>query len=190
MENDTILIVDDELDLVHGLRRTLSMEIDCRILTAENGVQALDILSNTAVDVVLADVLMPQMDGLTLLERIKSRDPAVTVIIMTAYGTIEKAVEAIKKGAYDLIQKPLDEERLIHLIRKGLELNRLVRENARLTEAISRKEMSGSMVGQSRPMRVVFEKINMLAQSDVTVLIRGETGTGKELAAQAIHKLS
>ena len=190
MVSDTILVVDDETDLVHGLRRTLSMEIDCRVLTAENGVQALDILSNTAVDVVLADVLMPQMDGLTLLERIKSRDPAVTVIIMTAYGTIEKAVEAIKKGAYDLIQKPLDEERLIHLIRKGLELNRLVRENARLAEAISRKEMSGSMVGQSRPMRAVFDKINMLAQSDVTVLIRGETGTGKELAAQAIHKLS
>ena len=190
MVSDTILVVDDETDLVHGLRRTLSMEIDCRILTAENGVQALDILSNTAVDVVLADVLMPQMDGLTLLERIKSRDPALTVIIMTAYGTIEKAVEAIKKGAYDLIQKPLDEERLIHLIRKGLELNRLVRENARLAEAISRKEMSGSMVGQSRPMRAVFDKINMLAQSDVTVLIRGETGTGKELAAQAIHKLS
>jgi DNA-binding NtrC family response regulator len=190
MAEDTILVVDDETDLVHGLRRTLSMEIDCRVLTAENGIEALDILSRSAVDVVLADVLMPQMDGLTLLERIKSRDPAVTVIIMTAYGTIEKAVEAIKKGAYDLIQKPLDEERLIHLLRKGLELNRLVRENARLTEAISRKEAFGSMVGQSRPMREVFEKIHMLAQSDVTVLIRGETGTGKDLAAQAIHKLS
>ena len=130
------------------------------------------------------------MDGLTLFERIKSRDPAVTVIIMTAYGTIEKAVEAIKKGAYDLIQKPLDEQRLIHLLRKGLELNRLVRENARLTEAISRKESFGSMVGQSRPMRAIFDKINMLAQSDLTVLIRGETGTGKDLAAQAIHNLS
>ena len=190
MADDTILVVDDETDLVHGLRRTLSMEIDCRVLTAENGVQALDILSKTAVDVVLADVLMPQMDGLTLLERIKSRDPAVTVIIMTAYGTIEKAVAAIKKGAYDLIQKPLDEARLIHLLRKGLELNRLVRENARLTEAIARKETFGSMVGQSLPMRAIFDKINMLAQSDVTVLILGETGTGKEIAARAIHKLS
>ncbi len=190
MADDTILVVDDEPDLVRGLRRTLSMEIDCRVLTAENGLQALDILSKGPVDVVLADVLMPQMDGLTLLERIKSRYPAVTVIIMTAYGTIEKAVEAIKKGAYDLIQKPLDEERLIHLLRKGLELNRLVRENARLTAEISRKESFGSMVGRSRPMRAIFEKIHMLAQSDVTVLIRGETGTGKDLAAQAIHRLS
>ncbi|MCB2147469.1 MAG: sigma-54 dependent transcriptional regulator [Deltaproteobacteria bacterium] len=190
MADDTILVVDDETDLVHGLRRTISMEINCRVLTAENGVQALDIMTKEAVDIVLADVLMPQMDGLTLLERIKSRYPAVTVIIMTAYGTIEKAVEAIKKGAYDLIQKPLDEERLIHLLRKGLELNRLVRENARLSAEVSRKETFGSMVGRSRPMRAIFEKIHMLAQSGVTVLIRGETGTGKDLAARAIHKLS
>jgi DNA-binding NtrC family response regulator len=139
MADDTILVVDDESDLVQGLRRTIRLEIDCRVLTAENGLQALDILSKEAVDVVLADVLMPHMDGLTLLERIKSLDPAVTVIIMTAYGTIEKAVDAIKKGAYDLIQKPMDENRLIHLLRKGLELNRLVRENARLSEAISPK---------------------------------------------------
>ena len=190
MADDTILVVDDETDLVHGLQRTIAMEIDCRVLTAESGAQALDILAREAVDVVLADILMPEMDGLTLLDEIKQRDPAVTVIIMTAFATIEKAVEAIKKGAYDLVQKPIDEERLFHLLRKGLELNRLVRENARLTEEIGRKRTLGSLVGRSRPMREVFEKIRMLAQSDVTVLIRGETGTGKELAARSIHKLS
>ena len=190
MADDTILIVDDETDLVRGLARTLDPEIDCRILTAENGRQALEMIAENAVDVVLADILMPEMDGLSLLAHVKERDPAITVIIMTAYGTIEKAVEAIKKGAYDLIQKPLDEERLFHLLRKGLELNRLVRENARLTEEIGRKKTTGSLVGRSRPMREVFEKIHMLAQSDVTVLIRGETGTGKELAARAIHTLS
>ncbi len=190
MADDTILVVDDETDLVHGLQRTLTMEIDCRVLTAENGRRALEILDRNAVDFVLADILMPEMDGLTLLGRIKERDPAITVVVMTAYGTIEKAVEAIKKGAYDLIQKPLDEERLFHLVRKGLELNRLVRENARLTEAIGRTKTLGRMVGRSRPMRAVFEKIHMLAQSDATILIRGETGTGKELAAQAIHALS
>lgn len=189
MADDTILIVDDETNLVTGLKRTIAMEVECRVLTAENGLQAKHILSQEPVDVVLADIRMPQMDGLTLLGHIKSRDPAVTVIIMTAYGTIEKAVEAIKKGAYDLIQKPLDEERLFHLLRKGLELNRLVRENARLTEAIGRKKTLGSMVGRSRPMRAVFEKIQMLARSDATVLIRGKTGTGKELAAKAIHNL-
>ncbi len=190
MAEDTILVVDDESDLVRGLQRTIAMEIDCRVLIADSGEQALDILSREAVDVVLADILMPRMDGLTLLDEIKRRDPAVTVVIMTAYATIEKAVEAIKKGAYDLIQKPIDETRLFHLLRKGLELNRLVRENARLSEEVGRKRTLGSMVGRSRPMREVFEKIQMLAQSDVTVLIRGDTGTGKDLAARSIHKLS
>ena len=190
MVEDTILVVDDETDLLMGLQRTLAMAFDCRVMTAENGRRALDIMAEHSVDLVLADVLMPVMDGLTLLEHVKKLDPAVTVVIMTAYGTIEKAVEAIKKGAYDLIQKPLDEERLFHLLKKGLELNRLVRENTRLIEEIGRQETLGSMVGRSRPMRAVFEKIHMLAQSDVTVLIRGETGTGKELAARAIHRLS
>ena len=190
MVEDTILVVDDETDLLVGLQRTLTMEFDCRVITAENGRRALEIMAEHPVDLVLADVLMPEMDGLALLEQVKQLDPAITVIIMTAYGTIEKAVEAIKKGAYDLIQKPLDEERLFHLLKKGLELNRLVRENTRLTEEIGRKETLGSMVGRSRPMRMVFEKIHMLAQSDVTILIRGETGTGKELAARAIHRLS
>jgi DNA-binding NtrC family response regulator len=190
MAHDTILLVDDETDLIRGLQRTISMEIDCRVLVAENGIEALDVLSTKTVDVVLADIRMPQMDGLTLLKKIRSRNPAVTVIVMTAYGTIEKAVEAIKRGAYDFIQKPLDEERLIHLLKKGLELNRLVRENERLTEKMRLHDSFSNMVGQSRPMRDAFEKIRMLAQSDATVFIRGDTGTGKDLAAQAIHNLS
>ena len=190
MARDTILLVDDEADLLHGLKRTIAMEIDCHVLVAENGIEALDVLSTKAVDVVLADIRMPEMDGLTLLKKIRTRHPAVTVIVMTAYGTIEKAVEAIKRGAYDFIQKPLEEDRLIHLIKKGLELNRLVRENERLTEKMRLHESFSNMVGQSKPMRSAFEKIRMLAQSDTTVFIRGETGTGKELAAQAIHNLS
>ena len=190
MARDTILLVDDETDLLQGLKRTIAMEIDCHVLVAENGNQALDVLSTKAVDIVLADIRMPEMDGLTLLKKIRTRHPAVTVIVMTAYGTIEKAVEAIKRGAYDFIQKPLEEDRLIHLIKKGLELNRLVRENERLTEKMRLHERFSNMVGQSKPMRDAFEKIRMLAQSDTTVFIRGETGTGKELAAQAIHNLS
>jgi len=109
MATDTIRVVDDEIDLVRDLQRTIAMEIDCRVLTAENGREAVDTLSQTAVDAVLADILMAEMDGMALMESIKRRGPTVTVIIMTAFGTIEKAVEAIKKGAYDLIQKPLDE---------------------------------------------------------------------------------
>lgn len=189
MAHDKILLVDDETDLIHGLQRSIAMEIDCRVLVAENGIQALEVLSSNPVDVVLADIRMPEMDGLTLLKEIKSRNPAITVIIMTAFGTIGKAVEAIKIGAYDFIQKPLDEERLIHLLRKGLELNRLVRENERLLEKMHLHDSLANMIGQSKPMRDTFEKIRMLAKSDATVFIRGDTGTGKDLAAQAIHNL-
>lgn len=187
---DTILIVDDETDLLNGLERTITQEIDCRVLLAENGSNALKILRKEAVDVVLADILMPEMDGISLLQAIKDFDPAVTVIIMTAFGTVEKAVEAVKAGAYDFIQKPFEEKRLIHILKKGLELNRLVRENARLFERVCEQAPFENMVGKSKPMLKIFNTVQMLARTDVTVLILGETGTGKDLAARAIHRCS
>ena len=187
---DTVLIVDDEIDLLQGLERTVIMELDCRVLTADNASDALKIIGRQPVDVVLTDIRMPDMDGLALLQAIKDHDPSITVILMTAYGTIENAVEAIKIGAYDFIQKPFDEDRLIHLLKKGLELNRLVRENTRLMEKLREKAPFKNMVGHSKPMLTVFNSIEMLAKTDVTVLIRGETGTGKDLAAQAIHGAS
>ncbi len=190
MTVDTLLIVDDEPDLAEGLRRTIQSDLDCRILVAGNGSDALQMVEDDTVDVVLADIIMPKMDGLSLLREIKARYPAVTVIMMTAYGTIEKAVEAIKLGAYDFIKKPLNQERLMHLIRKGLELNRLVRQNSRLIEEMCLRDELTRLVGQSRLIQAVREKIAMLAQSEATVLIQGETGTGKELAARAIHNLS
>ena len=188
--SDTLLIVDDEIDLLQGLARTVTMEMDCQVLTASSGTEALRLISEQPVDVVLTDIRMPEMDGLSLLQAIKEQDASITVILMTAYGTIEKAVEAIKKGAYDFIQKPIDEDRLYHLLTKGLELNRLVRENARLVKRLSDKASFANMVGRSKPMLAVFNSIQMLAKTDVTVLIRGETGTGKDLAARAIHGAS
>jgi DNA-binding NtrC family response regulator len=190
MAHDTILIVDDESDLLQGLRRTLAPQLQSRILVATSAAEALELLASEQVDLVLTDIRMPEMDGMRLLERIRSTDPAVTVIIMTAYGTIEKAVDAIKFGAYDFIQKPLDEQRLVHLLRKGLERNRLVREVERLKASVCRMETLGDMVGRSVTMQKIFARIRKLAGSEVTVLIRGETGTGKELAARAIHRLS
>ena len=187
---NTLLIVDDEPDLLVGLERTVKMDMDCRVLTAGSGAQALELVRQEPVDVVLADICMPEMDGLQLLAAIREINLGITVIIMTAYGTIERAVEAIKAGAYDFIQKPLDEERLLHLLRKGFELNRLVRENRRLMEKICEKAPFENIVGHSRPMQEVLSRIQMLARTNVTVLILGETGTGKELAAQAIHGLS
>lgn len=190
MTVDTILIVDDENDLAKGLQRMIQQDLDCRTLVAGSGVDALQIVGDDAVDVVLADILMPEMDGFLLLKEIKARHPAITVIMMTAYASIEKAVDAIKLGAYDFIQKPLNQERLMHLLKKGLELNRLVRQNARLIDAMCLKDELTKLVGQSKPIQAIREKIAMLAQSEATVLIQGETGTGKELAARAIHNLS
>ena len=188
--SDTILVVDDQPDLLLGLERTLSMEFGCRVLTAEGGPRALEVLEKEPVDVVLADICMPGMDGIELLKRIKEADSSITVIIMTAYGTIETAVQAIREGAFDFIQKPLDEDRLIHLLKNGLEYNRLVRENNRLMERLCEKAPFENMIGSSPPMQKVFQTIQMLARTDVTVLVRGETGTGKDMAARAVHGLS
>ena len=186
----TILIVDDEVDLLSGLQRSIVMEMNCRVLLAESGTEALARLRNDSVDLVLADIRMPGMDGIELLKAVGELDATITVLIMTAYGTIERAVAAIKQGAYDFIKKPLDEGRLMHLLRKGLERNRLVRENARLMKSLAGSAHFQPLVGQSPAMRQIQGLVKMLAQSDVTVLIQGETGTGKDLAAQAIHGLS
>lgn len=187
---DTLLIVDDQADLLYGLERTIRPEIDCRILLASNGAAALESVKTEGVDMVLADIRMPEMDGLTLLQAVKAFDPAITVVVMTAYGTIEHAVEAIKAGAYDFIQKPIDTVRMLHLVKKGLELNRLVRENRRLLDQLQEQKPFADIVGSSPPVLRAIEKIRMLARSSATVLILGETGTGKNLAARAIHASS
>ncbi len=187
---DSILIVDDEIDLLMGLKRTIQLEIDCDIFTATSGHDALNIVKNEPIDLLLADIRMPEMDGMELFQKVKDIDPYITVVLMTAYGSIELAVQAIKGGAYDFISKPFNNDRLIHVLHKGLERNRLLRENARLSREICDKAPFQNMVGMSKPMRRVFEAIQMLARTDVTVLILGESGTGKDLAAQAIHALS
>jgi DNA-binding NtrC family response regulator len=187
---DVILIVEDEIDLLHGLQRTIAMEIDCEVLIADNSYDALKILKEKSVDVVLADIRMPDMDGMELLRETMKIDPSITVVMMTAYGSIEQAVQAIKDGAYDFITKPFDGEQMIHLLRKGLERNRLVRENALLREQVRNQVSFQDMVGKSAKMHKVFETIQILARTDVTVLILGESGTGKEMAARAVHGLS
>ena len=187
---DRILIAEDEIDLLHGLGRTIEMEIDCRIFLAQNGMEALEIIKRRPVDLLLTDIRMPDLDGMELLRRTRALDPYITVVLMTAYGTIELAVEAIKEGAYDFITKPFEERQILHVLAKGLERNRLVRENQRLQKQLASRGSFQNMIGGSTVMAKVFHTIQMLARTDVTVLIRGESGTGKEMAARAIHALS
>jgi len=187
---DCILVVDDEQDLLVGLQRTIEMEVDCRVLAAGSAREALDTLNRHPVDVVLADIRMPGMDGMALAREIQHRDSLITVILMTAFGTIEQAVEAIKEGAYDFIRKPFDEQDLLRLLRKALERNRLLRENLRLQQAVAQASPHQKMIGMGMKMRQVAASIQMLARSDVTVLLLGESGTGKEMAARAIHASS
>ncbi len=186
---ETILIVDDEKDLLEGLKRLVEIELHCRVLTAENGQVALKILEQQEVDLILADVRMPEMDGFSLLKEVKKLYPDITFVIITAYGTIDQAVRAVKEGAYDFIQKPFEDEQLLHVLKKGLERGRLIRENKRLQKQVGAKIFE-NFVGQSTHLKKIFETIRMVAPTDVTVLILGESGTGKELAARAIHALS
>lgn len=186
----SILVVDDETDFLLLLKRSLEPDIDCSVVTAGSGEAALKVLSEQSVDLALVDIKMPGMDGLALLQKIRAGFPELTVIMMTAYGSIDTAVEAIKKGAYDFITKPFDHETLLLSLRKGLERSALLQENLRLQKAQRSSHVFQNLVGKSAAMKRVYETMQMVAQTDLTVLITGESGTGKDLTARAIHALS
>ncbi|MFH1489924.1 MAG: sigma-54 dependent transcriptional regulator [Pseudomonadota bacterium] len=185
-----LLIVDDEPDMVSLLKRTLAPELDCEILTAYSAREALGAIKSGVVDLILLDIKMPEMNGMKLLSKIKENEESPTVVMMTAYGVIEMAVESIRKGAYDFITKPFDETRLILTLKKALEYNLLVHENQRLHERIRGEGAFNSIIGNSPKMKRVFEMIQRVSRSDATVLLTGESGTGKELVARAIHENS
>jgi len=136
---------------------------------------------------VLTDMKMPGMDGIEVLEQIKTRDPELPVIMMTAHGTVDKAVEAMQKGAYSYILKPFDNERLTLYVKKAIATYEVVKENRRLRNAVESQYQFGNIIGKSKAMRDVFEIIQKVAPSNATVLIEGESGTGKELVAKSIH---
>ena len=191
MVRDRLLIVDDEADMLEGLRRMLSYEFDTlEVITTSDAHEALRQVREVPIDLVLLDIRMPDIDGLELLKALKREDPHLTVIMMTAYGSIEIAVEAMKRGAYEFVTKPFDKGVLQRVLKMAFERNRLVRENLNLRKRVGDTKGFEGFVGRSLPLRRLYDRIQIAAGTDYTVLVRGESGTGKELVARALHCLS
>ena len=184
MEN--ILIVDDEKHYPMIIGEVLSEE-GYTPFTASSGMEALDILNTQPIDLILSDVKMPGMSGIDLLEKTKQIKPDLPVIIMTAFGSVEKAVEAMHKGAYTFILKPFENEALIAHIAKALSMSKIVQENTLLKDAIQSRYKFDNIIGKSKPMQALYEIIKKVAPTSASVLVEGESGTGKELVAKSIH---
>jgi two-component system NtrC family response regulator len=183
---ETVLIVDDEKNYPLILGAVLEEE-GFEILTANSGKKALETLADSDVDLILTDMKMPGMDGMELLEHIKKLDPERPVIMMTAHGTVDKAVEAMQKGATNYILKPFENEKLVLYVNKAISTYRVVKENRRLRSDVQSRYRLGNIIGKSRPMQGIFETVQKVAPSTATILIEGGSGTGKELVAKAIH---
>lgn len=183
---ETILIVDDEKNYLLVLKELLTEE-GYEVLITQSAAEAVKIFQENELDLVITDMKMPGMNGMELLDFLKEKDLHLPVIMMTAYGTVEKAVEAMKKGAYDYILKPFDNEVLKTAVFKGLAMGRVLRQNRLLSQELKDKFGPTDLIGNSYRMRQVRELIAKVAGTKATVLISGESGTGKELVARAIH---
>lgn len=185
----SVLIVDDEAELRKSVIAVLNSaieEVDFEITEASNGKEALELFEKNDYDLVVMDVRMPEMNGLEALRLIKESDPRTFVVIMTAHSNLQDAIGAIKDGAYDYIEKPVNPRRLAEIVRKSLEAREMVSSLA-LSNPIFDDDVDSEFVGHSQKMKEVFHLIYKLCKVDTTVLIRGENGTGKELVAKAIH---
>jgi len=184
-----ILVVDDEAIIRESLYDWLS-DAGYQVFTAENGPQALEILEKERLGIVIADLVMPEMDGIELMKRAKENLPNLGVIIITAYGSIPTATAAMREGAYDYIEKPFCPERVELLIGKMVEHQGLIEENLSLQEKLEERYRFENIIAKSPKMQQVIEVIKVVAKSNATVLITGDTGTGKELIARALHSQS
>ena len=184
-----VLVVDDEQLVRESLRDWLT-ESGYEVFTAENGSQALELIEKERLGIVLADLVMPGMDGIELMKRAKETHPNVAVIIITAYGSIATAIAAMKEGAYDYIEKPFCPERMELLVEKLVEHQNLVEENISLRQRLEDRHHFENIIAKSHKMQQVIEVIKTVARSNASVIIVGDTGTGKELVARAIHSQS
>lgn len=187
--NGRILIVDDEANIRSALAKLLN-KLGHSAKTAASAHEALQLLRSGRFQIVISDLRMPGEDGLHLLREIREIDPMIDVIMMTAYGTIETAIEAMRQGAYDYIEKPINQERLPILLSRILEKQALTEDNLRLRQVLSAREEYGNLIGKSGRIAELYAFIEMLAPTPATVLIQGESGVGKELIARAIHQRS
>lgn len=190
-EKISILIVDDEKDFARGLSRLITGKFpDCFTQEAHTGEEALKKFSQTNFHILISDLRMPGMDGLTLLKKALEQNNSLSAIMLTAFGDIETAVEAIRIGAYDFLTKPIEPRQLFMVLEKSMERVRLIIENNQLKKLIKCGKKSLELLGESPEMEKLRQTINAVAASDYTVLILGESGTGKELVSRMIHDRS
>jgi DNA-binding NtrC family response regulator len=185
----SVLVIDDKESIRKMLRQTLVAE-GHDVESAVNGFEGIKKTKSKQYDVVLTDLKMPDMDGISVLSAVREENPDASVIVMTAYGTIETAVEAMKRGAFDFLTKPFDTDHLNVLIKRALETRQLLNENLMLKEALKLNLGESKIIGTSEKVNEVLKLVQKVAPSDTSVMLIGESGTGKELFARAIHQLS
>jgi len=186
---DTILIIEDKESMLAMLKQTLEAE-GYHVVTAKDGAEGIKKLANERISMVLTDLKLPRKDGFDVLKAVKEDAPLLPVIVMTAFGTIETAVRAVKEGAYDFLTKPFDTEHLLVLLKRALDASRVAAENILLKAEFADRLGAPRIIGKSKQLQDITSNIQKAAPTNATVLIHGESGTGKELFARAIHFLS
>lgn len=185
----TLLIIDDEKNIREGLAANFELE-GYNVKLAENGKQGLDLISKGDIDLVITDLRMPGITGEEVLRKVSSESPGIPVIVLTGHGSIDSAVDAMRNGAYDFLTKPLNLARLTLIVKRALSTRELSLQHNQLKSEIENKNVLENIIGKSSEMQKVFELVKKVASSKASVLITGESGVGKEVVADAIHKLS
>lgn len=186
---EKILIIDDEKSILDLLSVVFKKE-GYRVRATLSAKKALELLNKEAFGLILTDIKLPEMSGFEILKRVRESKPDIAVVMITAYGNVKQAVEALKAGAFDYVVKPFDVDELKIIVAKALEKKRLQEENILLRKELKEKHSFGTVIGKSKKIKQIYSMIEKIAGTDSTILVTGESGTGKELAARAIHSLS